>query len=264
MAQINFITPAVPAYFGTVLKSGSSGPDVAQVQTWLNGLKTVWPQLPTLSVDGKYGSGTAKAVSEFQTLAALSVDGKVGQTTWDALYSAYAQRHGEGEIYPGITVRPGARGAVVKAMQQKLMRLRQVYTAIPSIGVDGAFGSASGHALRLFQRQFALSTDGLLGKNTFAALGRVYRDTLAGQPPQVLPRYPGLLQQGSSGDSVRCVQSYLNALGGTVPSVTVDGKFGAGTKASVRSFQALARLTEDGKVGPATWTALVRAFNGTL
>ena len=80
----------------------------------------------------------------------------------------------------------------------------------------------------------------------------------------MLPRYPGLLQQGSTGDSVRCVQSYLSALGGTVPKVTIDGRFGSATTASVRSFQRLARLTEDGKVGPATWSALVMAFNGTL
>ena len=84
-----------------------------------------------------------------------------------------------------------------------------------------------------------------------------------GGVPEMTLEY-GLLQQGSTGDSVRCVQSYLSALGGTVPKVTIDGQFGSATTASVRSFQRLARLTEDGKVGPATWSGLVMAFNGTL
>ena len=189
---------------------------------------------------------------------------QVGSSTWNALYNSYAGIHGAGEVFCGVTARSGDKGAVVKSMQQKLIRIRQVYTAIASISADGAFGSASAGALKQFQRQFALSIDGAFGKNTFAALARVYSQVLAGSPPAVLPKYPGLLQQGSTGDSVRCVQSYLSALGGIVPAVTIDGQYGSATTASVRSFQKLARLTEDGKVGPATWSALVMAFNGTL
>lgn len=264
MANIEQTGAAAPPYFGTVLKNGSSGPDCAQVQTWLNGVRSRWPQIPALTVDGKYGSGTASAVKTFQSAAGLTADGQVGSSTWNALYSAYAAIHGAGEVYCGITARSGDRGAVVKSMQQKLIRIRQVYTAIASISADGAFGSASAGALKQFQRQFALSIDGAYGKNTFAALDRVYSQVLAGSPTAVLPKYPGLLQQGSSGDAVRCVQSYLSALGGIVPKVTIDGQYGSATAGSVRSFQKLARLTEDGKVGPATWSALVMAFNGTL
>lgn len=257
-------TTAMPPYFGTVLRNGSSGPDSAQVQTWLNGVHTRWPQVPSVTVDGQYGSNTANAVKAFQTVAGLTADGQVGSSTWNALYAAFADIRGAGEVFCGITARSGDRGAVVKSMQQKLIRIRQVYTAIASISADGAFGSASAAALKQFQRQFALGIDGAFGRNTFAALAKVYGQVLAGAPTPVLPRYPGLLQQGSTGDSVRCVQSYLSALGGVVPKVTIDGRFGSATAASVRSFQRLARLAEDGKVGPATWSALVMAFNGTL
>lgn len=257
-------TTAMPPYFGTVLRNGSSGPDSAQVQTWLNGVHTRWPQVPSVTVDGQYGSNTANAVKAFQTVAGLTADGKVGSSTWNALYAAFADIRGAGEVFCGVTARSGDKGAVVKSMQQKLIRIRQVYTAIASISADGAFGSASAGAVKQFQRQFALSIDGSFGRNTFAALAKVYGQVLAGTPTPVLPRYPGLLQQGSTGDSVRCVQSYLSALGGTVPKVTIDGQFGSATTASVRSFQRLARLTEDGKVGPATWSGLVMAFNGTL
>lgn len=265
MAQINQAgVTAMPPYFGTVLRNGSSGPDCAQVQTWLNGVHSRWPQVPSVTVDGQYGNNTANAVKAFQTLAGITADGQVGSTTWNAFYGEFADIRGAGEVFCGITARSGNKGAVVKSMQQKLIRIRQVYTAIASISADGAFGSASSGAVKQFQRQFALTIDGSFGRNTFAALAKVYAQVMAGTPTPVLPRYPGLLQQGSTGDSVRCVQSYLSALGGTVPKVTIDGQYGSATTASVRSFQRLARLTEDGKVGPATWSGLVMAFNRTL
>lgn len=67
-----------PAYYGMV-SSGSAGPDVALVQTWLNGLpKTKWPCIQTLRVDGHFGSGTEQAVKYFQIGVGLTADGKVG------------------------------------------------------------------------------------------------------------------------------------------------------------------------------------------
>jgi murein L,D-transpeptidase YcbB/YkuD len=56
------------------------------------------------------------------------------------------------------------------------------------------------------------------------------------------------LRQGSTGPSVVWVQQQLH--------VSADGKFGPGTAAAVRSFQAQHGLTADGVVGPQTWAAL--------
>lgn len=256
---------AVPPYFGTVLRNGSSGPDVALLQTWLNGLRSRWPQLPALTVDGRYGSGTTKAVNEFQTLMALKVDGHAGSDTWNTAYGQYAALNGAGEAYAGIVTRQGSRGAVVKSLQQKLNLVRQLYPAIQQITADGIFGSSTAAALRRFQAQFALSADAAMGAKTFDML----RDTVVGigtrQPVHVDPGYPGyVLQRGSSGDAVRFVQSYLSALGDGVPKLTVDGKFGASTQNAVSVFQAQHGLKVDGKVGPATWSSLITAFNATL
>ena len=102
-------TTAMPPYFGTVLRNGSSGPDSAQVQTWLNGVHTRWPQVPSVTVDGQYGSNTANAVKAFQTVAGLSADGQVGPSTWNALYAAFADIRGAGEVFCGITARSGDR-----------------------------------------------------------------------------------------------------------------------------------------------------------
>ena len=58
------------------------------------------------------------------------------------------------------------------------------------------------------------------------------------------------LQQGSSGFRVTAAQYLLRHSGRTL---TVDGAFGAGTKAVVVSFQQSKGLTADGVIGAGTW-----------
>lgn len=70
---------------------------------------------------------------------------------------------------------------------------------------------------------------------------------------QALNAWP-VLQQGSSGQAVTTAQYLLRASG---RAVAVDGQFGPGTLAAVRSFQQSKGLGVDGKIGPATWGALV-------
>ena len=89
---------AMPEYGGTVLRPGASGPDIALVQRWLGGL----------NVDGRYGTSTETAVRRFQREQGLKIDGHVGRDTWDALYRAWADKNGEGEIWPGVTMRRGS------------------------------------------------------------------------------------------------------------------------------------------------------------
>lgn len=61
------------------LRKGDRGEDVKRMQTLLNqfGYK--------LKVDGNFGSGTDKAVREFQKASSLKVDGVCGPKTWAAL-----------------------------------------------------------------------------------------------------------------------------------------------------------------------------------
>ena len=52
-----------PVYPGTALRPGSSGSEVARMQTYLNGLRDAkYPTLNRLVVDGRYGSATASTV----------------------------------------------------------------------------------------------------------------------------------------------------------------------------------------------------------
>ena len=56
---------AIPGYY-SLLQRGSSGPDVALVQTWLNGVRDACTWYDALKADGKFGVGTQRAVQEFQ------------------------------------------------------------------------------------------------------------------------------------------------------------------------------------------------------
>lgn len=70
-----------PAYPGATLRRGSKGAAVQSLQQRLSDLGY------TLSMDGNFGPGTAKAVVAFQQKNNLGQDGIVGPKTWAALWS---------------------------------------------------------------------------------------------------------------------------------------------------------------------------------
>jgi peptidoglycan hydrolase-like protein with peptidoglycan-binding domain len=68
---------------------------------------------------------------------------------------------------------------------------------------------------------------------------------------QALP----LVAEGSTDvNAVRTVQGLLCARG---HAVTVDGDFGAATRAALEAFQRAHGLTADGQCGPASWPRLM-------
>ncbi len=70
---------------------------------------------------------------------------------------------------------------------------------------------------------------------------------------------PRDLAQGTTGDDVRTMQTYVNYhLQGTdIPPLVPDGIFGPKTRAAVLRIQQIAHLTADGIVGPKTRAALI-------
>lgn len=77
--------------------------------------------------------------------------------------------------------------------------------------------------------------------------------------------YPGSpLRLGSTGPNVVIVQTELNRISQNYPAIpklrAADGIFGVRTLSSVKEFQRIFQLTDDGIVGPATWYALVRLY----
>lgn len=253
-----------PAWPGQNLSAGANSSEVARIQTYLNALRVEDPNIPLLTVDGKFGDATKKAVQIFQYAHKLTADGVVGKNTWDAIIGSYNARFGgSASTYPGIALRSGSRSQDVSHMQTYLNALSALYTAISRQSVDSAYGQNMTQAAHVFQRQFSLAADGTVGKNTWAKIVAVYTALQSGSPTRISPAYAGTaLRTGSSGEDVRMVQSYLNRVMNA--GLTVDGVFGNATRRAVEAFQAKEGLTVDGVVGHATWDKLVAAFNATL
>ena len=76
-----------------------------------------------------------------------------------------------------------------------------------------------------------------------------------------IPSYPGrALRRGDRGEDVRTIQRELNRIAANypaIPTVPVDlGVFDAATERSVKAFQKIFNLTQDGIVGKNTWYKL--------
>ena len=73
------------------------------------------------------------------------------------------------------------------------------------------------------------------------------------------------LLRGSSGPDVQTIQNRLNRIATNYPAIPkispVNGVFGESTEESVRAFQRVFGLAEDGIIGEATWYAIQRIWN---
>lgn len=255
-----------PVYPGRPLTIGSSTTQVARMQSYLNALRTAkYATLPKLTVDGKYGSGTANAVKAYQRIVGLSADGVIGNATWNAIVYDRSSLPGgaSGDTWVGMTMQNGMRGQDVTLMQGYLNGLAKTYTSINTQGSDGKFGTNMQDATRRFQHLFAMSADGKLGELSWNKIVDVKNSIKARSIPGVLYPYPGTtLRRGSSGDAVRFIQSMLNLTDNA--GLTVDGNFGARTESAVTAFQRRSGLKADGVVGSSTWGALMTAYNKAL
>lgn len=74
---------------GYDLTIGSSGEKVRQMQQQLNRIARNYPAIPTVSVDGIYGPGTAEAVRTFQGIFDLPQTGVVDYPTWYSISNIY-------------------------------------------------------------------------------------------------------------------------------------------------------------------------------
>ncbi len=90
--------PAGSQWGGTLLRIGSTGSRVRQVQLWLNDIAKVNDDIPSVNRDGIFGSATQGAVIEFQDEYNLTTDGIVGQKTWNKLYNVWQDLVADGFV----------------------------------------------------------------------------------------------------------------------------------------------------------------------
>lgn len=127
-----------------IIKQGNQGNEVYAIQYLLraNG--------QNLTPDGIFGPQTKARVEDFQTQKGLAKDGIVGPDTWSALI---------------IQVSQGSNGQAVRAVQ-KLLKDKYGY----AIAVDGVFGPQTANAVKDFQTSKGLTSDGIVGPNTWQSL----------------------------------------------------------------------------------------------
>lgn len=89
LTKANKVQGIPKSYPGYVLRVGSSGAPVRTVQEYLNRIGNNYPAIPKVAVDGQFGSKTAAAVREFQTIFKLPATGVVNETTWYRISNIY-------------------------------------------------------------------------------------------------------------------------------------------------------------------------------
>ena len=148
------------------LRYGDRGDDVKELQERLKKLGYY-----TGSIDGKYGSGTEKAVRSFQERNGLTADGVAGKKTLAALEASSAVGNESSNstaafsLKTNQTLRPGDRGSQVKALQEHLRELGYY-----SLSIDGKYGDGTYQGVLRFQTNNGLEQDGIAGRLTLGKL----------------------------------------------------------------------------------------------
>lgn len=138
-----------------------------------------------------------------------------------------------------IVLEKGATGFKVTRLQEALKQLNLNVGAI-----DGIFGAKTEAAVIKFQQPYShLPSNGIVDMETIIHLDRA-----------IWLSKRGMLQEGSKGEEVSLLQSMFEY--SNFGSLSVDGIFGAKTKATVIDFQNAKGLQPDGIVGQKTWGSL--------
>ena len=114
----------------SVLKQGSSGPEVTALQTKLKQLG-----FDPNGVDGHFGPGTAAALIAFQKSKGLTADGKAGPTTMAALQAASSGGAGAASTASagsGSATTAGGPGAAAAAVSSTSLNLAALTGLLPA------------------------------------------------------------------------------------------------------------------------------------
>lgn len=251
-----------------------TGDEVTKLQTALTKLGYY-----TGEVDGKFGSGTLKAVKAFQKAESLPVDGLAGAKTQSRLTELtgiiFEEEAPDTPDTPEVeapaptglfagdyrTMQFGTAGDRVRILQRALLALGF------EVGqVDGDFGSATHKAVKAFQTIVGLTADGKVGEKTMKKLEAYFDDEgnctsgpIAGNnpaEPEVDPDAPvyGIpqrtLRYGDKGLDVKYTMQRLYDLG--YYNKKADETFGSGMLKAIKAFQKKNSLTADGVIGAKT------------
>ena len=207
----------------------------------------------TIKVDGIFGSGTQRAVREFQKMNGLAVTGKADDATQRLLYSSAAKPayYNPSGYYKTLSRSSKYQSAVVP-LQRRLKALGYY-----SGSIDGYFGSQTYRAVRNFQKRNGLEKTGKADPYTQQVLF-----SSAAKPASGSSSSSGsstgyrLLYWGCKGSDVKRLQNALINAGYKKYVRTADGIYGQWTYDAVRAYQRDHGLDVDGIAGKNTQNSL--------
>lgn len=245
------------AWQGRVLRYGDRGVETQLMQYYLSSISLFYPEIPTVSIDGRFGNGTQNAVIAFQKRFGLIRDGLVGQATWERIYEVFTSIENElpsgttPPPYPGFPLRLDSTGDSVRTLQQALNTLSRQYTTIPRVSEDGIFGMDTQNAVREFQRLFNLFVDGIVGETTW----NLIFSTLSNLSTSL---------QVEDDETVAQVQHQLSYVASYYPKqmhqVAITNTMDAATRSALLAFQSMMGIVEHGELDQTTHNLLQQMY----
>ena len=128
----------------TMIKRGSRGPNVIEVQQQLNTAADItFSRHDKLVPDGIFGRKTKARVEEFQALHGLAVDGIVGPNTWAALFGPTKPFPGGGGADRSVGARAGRERREKEEVSGRIGRGAPSYSSIVASESSDAGGQDS-------------------------------------------------------------------------------------------------------------------------
>lgn len=262
----------------TVLRRNSSGAAVRRLQEDLHAL-----DFYDGVISGNYGGLTQEAVRRFQKKHGLDADGIAGPRTLEKIAALMMEKNGlewpeEEEMRlpavqsGSVLLRFGMKGDAVMRLQKDLDELG-FYNGT----ITGSYGNLTKEAVRRFQKEHGLASDGIAGPITLARIQKELAEdgeedeqeeahdsdenededeeeaAISLDDVELLNTSVTLRRSSRSGYVTR-LQRALTALG--YFDEKCDGYFGSDTEAAVILYQKARGLTADGIAGRATLSSI--------
>ena len=166
-----------PGEYPGVLRTGSTGTAVRELQFYLYLMSAYESSIPAIGIDGQFGASTEAAVRAYQRFAGLTVDGIVGRTTWNSLYDKASTLRTSGPVvtlkrlpYPGTPLTVGSSGSAVLYYSLLLQRIAYYFTSVENPPLSDQYTDETAVATRSAQELLGLPETGIADADTWTAV----------------------------------------------------------------------------------------------